>query len=392
MKPDITLIFPSSPFLLNQTVFPPLGIMYLSEYLRVYGGMDVQCLDMGLGHTREMAEADVIGISFTTPQRFEAFELAKYYCRRGKKVIAGGPHATHMPHECLANGFDLTIRGRGEIDLLELLTGVLGPVNNLYPDRDALPIHNYLYQINGIPATPIMTTWGCPYSCSFCGKVNNEFEMQSAERTIAEIESINAKYGFEAFMIFDDVFIASKKRLARIAGRLGGRYTFRCFARSNLLDSNICELLAKLGVVEVGIGVESGSDDILRKNMKGTTRTMNTNAVKRLHSQGIRAKAFLIVGLPGETDETVVETANWIEEAQPDDIDVSIFQPMPGSDIFANPSKWGIEFSYNGNPGWYKGIPGEYETIAGTEFLPPKDIVRWRDILELEYKPKGLLR
>jgi len=72
MKPDITLVFPSSPFLLNQIMFPPLGIMYLSAFLKQHG-MAVQCLDMALGHTADMAEADIIGLSFTTPQRDEAF-------------------------------------------------------------------------------------------------------------------------------------------------------------------------------------------------------------------------------------------------------------------------------------------------------------------------------
>ena len=78
MKPDITLIFPKSEFLLDEAVFPPLGILYLSSYMKQLG-FKVQCLDMGLGHTPEMAEADIIGISITTPQRSEAFQLAKRF-------------------------------------------------------------------------------------------------------------------------------------------------------------------------------------------------------------------------------------------------------------------------------------------------------------------------
>ena len=97
MKPDITLIFPSSPFLLDQAVFPPLGIMYLSAYLKE-SGMAVQCLDLGIGHTPEMAESNVIGISFTTPQRVESFELAKRFSQEDRMVIGGGPHPTHIKH------------------------------------------------------------------------------------------------------------------------------------------------------------------------------------------------------------------------------------------------------------------------------------------------------
>lgn len=396
MRPDLTLIFPKSEFLIDQAVFPPLGILYLSAYLKHYG-LNVQCLDMGIGHTQEMAEADTIGVSITTPQRNEAFELADYYRREGKTVVAGGPHATHMAAECESKGFHLAIQGRGEVPLLKYFNPpcflpLIPVVNGLYPDRDALPIRRYHYEIDGVPATPIMTSRSCPFHCSFCAKIDNNFQMQTAARTIAEIKYVNEKYGYEAFMIFDDVFVASKKRLQTISDSIGGAFKFRCFARSNLLDDKICNLLRKMGVVEVGIGIESGSDEILSMNMKGTTRAQNTRAVRRLHENGIRAKAFLIVGLPGESVQTVMDTADWIMEAQPDDIDLSVFQPMPGSRIFKEPEKWGIQFEYNGKPGWYKGKPGEYEPTARTEHLTGMEILEWRDMLEKEFKKPELLR
>jgi anaerobic magnesium-protoporphyrin IX monomethyl ester cyclase len=402
MRPDLTLIFPSSPFLLDQAVFPPLGIMYLSAYAKRYG-LTVQCLDLGIGHTPEMAESDIIGISFTTPQRDEAFKIAKRFNQEGRQaVIAGGPHATHMSNECLRHGFTHAAVGQGESVMMKFMTNLLHRQIHYdlrpeiddypFPDRDALSIHRYHYMINGEMATPIMTTRGCPYGCSFCGKIDKNFQMQSAERTISEMDHIYETYGFAAFMIFDDVFVASKRRLAEMGNIIGGKYTLRCFARSNLLDDEACRLLKRLGVVEVGIGIESGSTEVLKKNMKGTTREMNSNAVKKLHDHGIRAKAFLIVGLPGETDSTVMETADWVHDAKPDDVDVSIFQPMPGSPIFASPEKWGIQFEYNGQPGWYKGTPGQYESMARTEHLTGNEILGYRDMLEDEFKKPEMLR
>ncbi len=401
MKPDITLIFPSSPFLLDQAVFPPLGILYLSAYLKQQG-LSVQCLDMGIGHTPDMAESDIIGISFTTPQREKAFKLQKKYLFQDAKiVIAGGPHPTHMADECAKNGFAYVVKGRGEQNLHWLLAhSRCKPDANekLYiddypfPDRDALPMEKYHYEIDGVSATPIMTSRSCFGDCAFCAKIDNDFQMQSAGRTIAEIEHVHEKYGYEAFMIFDDVFVASKKRLQTIVNGIGNKFKFRCFARSNLLDDKVCKLLRQLGVFEVGIGIESGSDEILSRSMKGTTRKQNTRAVRRLHENGIRAKAFLIVGLPGESNRTVMETADWITEAGPDDIDLSVFQPMPGSQIFKDPEKWGIQFEYDGKPGWYKGKPGEYEPTARTEHLSGAEILEWRDLLEKEFKRPELLR
>ena len=87
-----------------------------------------------------------------------------------------------------------------------------------------------------------------------------------------------------------------------------------------------------------------------------------------------------------------METADWITEAGPDDIDLSVFQPMPGSQIFKDPEKWGIQFEYDGKPGWYKGKPGEYEPTARTEHLSGAEILEWRDLLEKEFKRPELLR
>ena len=390
MKSDITLIFPTSLFLINQTTFPPLGIMYLSAYLRMHG-FNVQCLDFGFGHTKEMAEADIIGISFCTSQRHEAYKLVDYYKGKGCTTIAGGPHPTHMTDECIDNGFDWVIKGYGE----ENLAWIMGKniiatkdVDNYpFPDRDSLPIKDYNYKIDGECATTIMTSRGCSYSCSFCAKIDNSFEMQSAERTISEIEHIYDRYGIKAFMIFDDVFIADKRRLNKLTDAFyNSRYKFRCFARSNLIDENVCSMLSRMGVVEVGIGIESGSDKILKLNRKNATSAHNTKAVEMLHKYGIRVKAFLIVGLPGEDHYTISETEKWIIRAKPDDIDVTVFQPLPGSDIFANPDKYGVKFDYKTSTGWFKGIPGKYDSNVSTERLNSWDIVEYRDMLEKCYK------
>lgn len=408
MKYDISLVFPTSPFLINQQVFPPLGILYLSSYLKKRG-WKVQCIDMALGHTLDMIESEVVGVSFTTPQRDEAYRIAQHCYNKGTITIAGGAHPTHMPDECLLHDFDIVVRGEGEraldhiLDTLAVGGDVQRVVDNRldqieideepFPDRFSIDIHAYDYKIDGRQATTVMTTRGCPYNCSFCARALQGCRMQSAWRTSSEIIHLYERYGFEAFMVFDDVFILNKKRTRQIVRQLEGfGFIFRCFARSNLIDDENCELMNRLGVTEVGIGVESGSDAILRKNLKGTSRKGNLRAFKLLKSHGIRAKAFLIVGLPGESEQTINETIEWIDIAQPDDLDISVFQPLPGSPIFNEPNKFEIEFVYNGNPSWYKGKPGEYESTVSTQHLDGSALVAWRDELERRYKRKELLR
>jgi radical SAM superfamily enzyme YgiQ (UPF0313 family) len=408
---DITLIFPSSPFLIDEQVFPPLGILYLAAICRDWG-YKPQVIDLAtanLEHTVKV-RSDIVGISLTTPQRSQAYRIAKLLKKEGKTLIAGGAHATHMPQECLDNGFDYVIRGEGEMALVGLLLfltndmqcddKVLGNTSDFVspdrlpiPARDLIDLDNYRYTIEGRHATTIMTSRGCPFHCSFCARVTTKFRNASSKYVINEIEHLYNTYGFEAFMIFDDVFTVSKQRTKALAEYFDGSgFLFRCFARSNLIDDDIAGYLAQMGVVEVGIGVESGSQEVLRKNLKGTSVEGNLKAFRLLREQAIRTKAFLIVGLPGETEDTIRDTEDWIEKAQPDDIDFTVFQPLPGSPVFEKPELWDIKFEYNSRPMWYKGTPGYYESNVSTEALSADRIVEIRDELEERYKKKELLR
>lgn len=389
MKPDLTLIFPKSDFLINQTVFLPLGILYISSHFK-RNDKKVQCLDFGIGHTVDMVEAEIVGVSITTPQREDAFNIVKELKQLDKYTIAGGPHATHMEKECYSAGYDLVIKGEAEYEFFDAPSNVddIG-----FPDRDALPIKKYKYYIDNILATTLITSRGCPFNCSFCARISKSCKIQSPERTVREIIDVYLKYGFKAFMIFDDVFTISKKRVRKITELLDKEdFIFRCFSRANMLDKEMCELLKELNVKEVGIGIESGSQKVLDKNMKGTTIENNTIAVKNLQDVDIRAKVFLIVGLPGEDEQSIVDTERWILETKPNDIDISIFQPLPGSDIFGNPKKYGIKFNYNSKNQWYKGTPGKYISNVRTEKLTEDDIVFHRDRLESLYKNRKLLR
>jgi radical SAM superfamily enzyme YgiQ (UPF0313 family) len=410
---DITLIFPPSNFLLNQSAFPPLGILYLSAYLKKHNKADVKCIDVGLDGVFKPEEvtSKLVGVSITTPQRFEAYQIAKELKEKGHTLIAGGPHATHMPLECIEAGFDYVVRGEGEIGLSRIVSGDLDKGEDILqyeryldvnteipvPDRTALPVVKYQYFVDDEPTTVLMSSRGCPFACSFCAKLTRKCRIQNAFRTVREILHVKEEFGFKGFMFFDDVFTTDKKRLQQMAFLLNKvvkdeGLKFRCFSRTNLLDKETCELLKAMGVVEVGLGVESGSDKVLATNLKGTTRSANTRAVKLLHESGIRAKAFLIVGLPGETKETITETCKWVEDAKPDDIDVSILQPLPGSPIFDNPERFGLHFEYNDNVTWFKGTPGQYKCAVSTDELSSEKLVQYRDMIEDLYKDKEKLK
>jgi anaerobic magnesium-protoporphyrin IX monomethyl ester cyclase len=156
------------------------------------------------------------------------------------------------------------IPGYAEEKLLAYITGkiVHGNVriDDLpFPDRDCLPIHDYKQWIEGRKATVIMASRGCPYNCSFCSKINRRFEAQSAKRTLEEIYFVNDRYGYTAFTIYDDAFAIVLKRLVEMVSVLETEdFKFRCFCRADLLTEDVCHLLARMGVVAVGVGIEAG--------------------------------------------------------------------------------------------------------------------------------------
>lgn len=146
--------------------------------------------------------------------------------------------------------------------------------------------------------------------------------------------------------------------------------------------------MKEAGCVEVGCGVESGSQRILDSIHKGTTVEQNTEARKVCRDLDIRFKAFTILGLPGENDESVNQTREWLRKNEPDDFDVTIFMPYPGSPIWENPENYDIQFDKDAikkgfyDETFYKGPP---KSLVRTSMLSAEDIVRLRDEIEDEF-------
>lgn len=403
IKPKIVLINPPSNFLIDEKVFPPLGILYLSSYLKKYG-YDPEIID--LAGEKEIPEitADIIGVTSTTPQFPSAQEILKelkYNRQIEAQYVIGGPHATCSPNICMEYpSFDTAVLGEGEISMLSLVqkyplniseisSDVISDIDDIpFPDRGAIDIHSYKYFIDDKPATTMITSRGCPYSCAFCSTVwGKKVRMHSASYVINEIKEIQ-KLGFQGIMFFDDILILNKKRLLNICEYLKKEnIVWRCFARANIASREAFQVMAESGCKEVGVGIESGSQKILDTINKCTTVEQNRNVIKLAKECGIRIKVFIIVGLPGETRETIAETEKFLEETQPDDLDVTIYCPYPNTPIVNNPEMYDIKFNNNDlRKAWFKGHPGEYSSIVSTNALSAEEIVAARERIEKRFK------
>ncbi len=370
-----------SPFLDDDRAFPQLGILYLLSAAKA-AGHDVtylrhpadSCGDnkQGVYYTDNAvlgghgyASYDAVAISAVTPQGGQARELLNNLKHPNPMfeptddkltVIIGGPHATHYWKECVDAGFDHVIRGDGERWFVNFLEGKVKAERSVYqrtmkaremnrmppPLREAEYLQNYgHYTLLGRPATSMIVSRGCGRHCAFCEDGTSPARWYTPEHFEQQVLDVKAA-GFEAVMIYDDLFAISSKKVrpyAEILQKHGVIY--RCFthARSVWKDRDLAYVLADTGCVAVGFGAESMDDGILETINKRTTGQMNQYCVDIMQGVGINVKSFFMLGLPGETRESAQKMHDFIERNRslyPElyDFDqASIFFPFKGTEI-----------------------------------------------------------
>ncbi len=420
-----------SPFLDNDRAFPQLGILYLLSAAKAAGhkvryvthpANDLGDKNYNLFYTDKAmlsgagyGSYDAVAISAVTPQGSQAKELlAGIRSRHPKiKVIIGGPHATHYPEECCKAGFDQVICGDGEYPFLDILVGT-----RVNLDRDTLNAHDmnlmprplrekeYLqnygaYQLRGRPATSMIVSRGCANRCAFCEDAGTPAMWYTPERFEEEVLDVKA-CGFDAVMIYDDLFAISTKKVKPYAEILKKHdVIYRCFthARSICKDPDLAKTLAGTGCVAVGFGAESMDDGILETINKRTTSEMNYLCVGRCAEQGINVKSFFMLGLPGETHATAQKMYDFIRFHRDQfprhyDFDTaSIYFPFKGTEIGDSLRAGDTRFDLKLVDGltWeevdreclgaHKAAHGESDHITETSGLTCTELTMWQEKL-----------
>jgi anaerobic magnesium-protoporphyrin IX monomethyl ester cyclase len=388
---NICLIRCPSPFLIEDKAFPPLGLLSVGTVLKL-AGHDVTIWDgddIPLGF-------DAYGLGPTTPEYGYALHIKEML--RDVKIVIGGPYATIQPQQCLDDGFSCVVVGDGETVADRAFTTDYGiiegedrPLDEYpIPDRTLIDIKSYKNTLDGRLVTTIVTSKGCPYKCGFCCKNHCNVRLRSAEKVIEEVEYLY-DLGYRALMYSEDIFIINRKRAEAVFNRMHELGIIsRCLVRADVVTkygSDFTDMMAANGCVEVGMGIESGSDTILKIANKGESVATIKKAIRMLKASGIRVKGFFIVGLPGESYETLNETKQFLDEMQLDDIDCKIFQPYLGSPIFDNREKYDIDWKEVPlKDQFYKGRPGEYAGTICTSALTTAQIVEQWVEMEAEYK------
>ena len=435
MKEKIALINPPSPFLIDEKVFPNLGLLYLATQMRS-DGYNIKVFDFcGDKNYKEnmkkiSKDFDIYAFSSTSPQFFYTYKLFNILKKNNKKAfcVIGGAHSSSIfslkrklnskedPNIRTLEEFDLILGGDGEVNYKEIFKqgskwreSILNDIDDApIPAREFYNLNSYHYKLNGQRATTIMTQRGCPFDCIFCCGRDVEFyrklRQHSPEHVAEEMRYLES-IGYKAFVWFDDEININPKRLEKIADLIKDKgYIHRGFLRSDLLIKHpeSLDALVDMGFVELCIGVESGSERIFELINKHTTTEVNYKAVDMIKKKGIRLKTFTMIGFPSETYEDIMKTKEWLIKARPDDFDIAMLTPYPGSPIYDDAKqstkfkdyRWeykGLYFNkpdYSNQIAFQKGILGQYSCYIRTDELSSENFLKLRDDLEKEIKSK----
>lgn len=384
--------------LLNLPGGETLGLASVATYLEKKGNFkDVRIIDSQyddlLNDTLKF-NPDVIGLSAFTVNYGQAIKLAGEFRKKSKsqtKIVIGSYHISTLPIS-FKDVFDVGVVGEGEQTMLELMQLFdkkkdlaekdLKKINGLVffgknkklvitkkreniKSLDDIPTINRRfinpkYYTEGLemaewfPRTiSIETARGCPYNCVFCSPsiVWGKTRMKSVEKVIGEITQIRQIYGIDVFSISDDLFICSKDRIRKIIEALEkedllGKITFTCYARANLMDDEVCQLLKKMNVKMLNFGFESGSERIL-KFLKGPSVSVEDNrrSILLCNKYGFFVQGNILLGSPGEKISDMKKSEEFIDfcikQRTKGYMSVFVLTPFPGTPIWEIAKKRG---------------------------------------------------
>jgi radical SAM superfamily enzyme YgiQ (UPF0313 family) len=234
----------------------------------------------------------------------------------------------------------------------------------------------------------MITSRGCPFRCAFCGLTEEHkfLKRRSPEAVVSEIKYLKYNYGIKAFNFQDDTFTTSRQRLYHLLDLIEPLdISFRCHGRAGLDRKDDYVKLKKAGCVQLSWGIESGSQIMLDRMNKQVDVLDNEDVIQWAKEAGITARAFFMIGFPGETTDTIQETKDFIERTDPDQYFVSSFIPYPSTDVWFNPAKYGVTWVSSNFSDFYQidkdgfgGLAFETEFLKKEEFLElERDFREW---------------
>jgi len=383
-----------------ETVCVPLGIMYLSAYIKENNDVEqVGLIDYPLIPLSDYNDLDeyilagiksidfrpdfiAISLNYTTAHHFFLAVLEQLKaCWPDATTVVGGTHATFYT-EGIAKKVDFVIGGEGELSFSEFIReypyvedipGVTQltmseAVSDLdtIPDWDLIDVEAYRKSAGIHPRdgrrreyeAMILTSRGCPIGCKFCANYiihGRKMRLRSTESVLAEMKELRTRYGFNRFVIFDDYF-GGKKRILELLNRVveeGFVVTgYPNGLHVNSLDKQMLNAMIEAGMEVATIAIESGSQHIQDYLNNKVDLDKAKELVSYLYRRGIIVRIYMMLGFPGETKERMFETIDYAKQLDADWVHFAIATPLLGTEMHReftemgclrdNPDRWRV--------------------------------------------------
>ncbi len=428
---------------INDTYYviqPPLGLGYLAAVI-VRAGHQVQIIDAGREHLSwddftslvKLEKYDLIGIQIFSYE----LPLAKRHIAIIKEsspesvVMVGGPHISGDPRGTMdyLEDLDFGFVGEAEIglehflrlgkadysdpDRLEEVPNLVwrregrvmvnprGPVQD--PDEIELPAwdlmtpRSYPESTHGIfyrhtPVAPIITSRGCPFPCTFCAAralTGRVIRYRSVKNVIGEILLLRNRYGVREFHIEDDNFTWKREYVIAFCRKIIELGLDLAFAlpngiRLDSLDREVLTLMERAGFYSIAVGIESGSDRVLKLMKKSLTREVIRAKIELIREcTDMRVSGFFLIGYPGETEEEIRTTISFARELPLDLASFLITMPLPGSPLWDDYKKRDYH-----KITWEDFIPSR--VVPGVSDIPPESLKKLQRMATLRFylRPK----
>lgn len=357
---------------------PSLTFAVLAAPL-VEAGHEVEILDLDMTNqpATELEQRldefspDYVGITCTTPLFYKMKYIASLVKMHDPNivVVVGGPHPSSLPESTLADSnSDIVCVGEGDITMTEIVAGadwssirgiwykgdgkvIANPSREYITDLDQFPLPAWnLFDLKRYrtprlscrrnPVGAMEASRGCVFGCTYCNKniFGRTFRMKSPQRVVDEMEYM-LNIGFKEIHIIDDAFttdLEKAKQICDLIKRRGLSFPWKLCngIRVDRVDREFLEKAYDAGCYGIAFGIESGEQTLLDNINKGTTLEQARKVLKWTKEIGIETLAFFMIGLPGETEETMQKTIDFAKELDPDYAKTSILLPLPGTPLY----------------------------------------------------------
>lgn len=357
--------------------FPPLGLGYIAAVLEQQG-VEVELVDCTFLKPEQAiarvvnAHPEVVGFYCMFSMKKTTLELARslrVLLDPGCLFVVGGPLPSWTP-ESFLGVFDAVAVGEGEQTMAELVRclmenkSFLDTKGLVYQDGDRV-VHTeprrfitdldslsfptrkhfdndaykkYYTKNFSYTTTSMITSRGCPFNCDFCSRpiFGADMRTRSVGNIVDEVEQI-AGLGYERVWFADDCFTLNNKHLTAVCEELARRHLdvgWECLSRVDTMNAEVATAMKRSGCIRVFFGIESGNDSVLGIMNKRITTEQAKRAVTTAKAAGLKVGAFFIVGYPGESDKTVLDTIRFASKLPLDYLSFTLPYPIPGTPLY----------------------------------------------------------